>query len=277
VALRNERRVKVMKEPHSTHASTMALAEAALGQIATVGQAADPKSFELWYNFVAGKSGLLCAAVNSKLDNNGALSSTDIANLYRTYISPADIPGKIDNFGARLADEIEQVMAMIAAAEDSASGCSMNLVEVSQQLGTAIGREGVRTIVESLVLASKEMEASNLKLHERLQALWDEVGQLRAQINDARIESLTDALTGLGNRRFFNLALEKSVAECHAENAPLALLLADVDHFKAINDTSGHVIGDRVLRYVANTLSESVKGQDTAACTAPGSLDTSLS
>src|SRR5262249_11298794 len=78
-------------------------------------------------------------------------------------------------------------------------------------------------------------------------------------------ESLTDALTALGNRKFFDAALSKAVTDAHAENAPLALLMADLDDFKAINDSFGHVVGDRVLRYVAGTLKQSIKGTDIAA------------
>ena len=102
----------------------------------------------------------------------------------------------------------------------------------------------MRATVERLVAASKENETSNRKLQEQLQALCEEVGQLRRELEAIRNESLIDALTGLGNRRYFDAALEKAVAECHAENAPLALLFADVDHFKSINDTYGHVVGD---------------------------------
>ena len=242
-----------MQQPKGRHLQTIAIAEAAIGKIAAHVGAADPKSYELWYKFAAGDSGLLNAAVNSRLGRNGTLSAKDIDEIYHTHISSTDASVKVDKLGARVADEIEQVMAMIEAAEGSASHYSANLTNVSRRLGTVSDRDGVRAIVESLVLATKEMEANNLRLQEQLQALWEEVGQLRKEVDAIRTESLTDALTALGNRKFFNAALEKSVAECHAENAPLALLLADVDLFKNINDTFGHVVGDRVLRFVAST------------------------
>ena len=58
-------------------------------------------------------------------------------------------------------------------------------------------------------------------------------------------------LTGLGNRRYFITSLERTIAECRAAEEPLTLLMADVDHFKAINENFGHIVGDRVLRFIA--------------------------
>jgi diguanylate cyclase len=254
-----------MNQPKSKHQSTMATARAALGRIATHGQAADPRGYELWYKFATGHSGLLCAAVNSRLERSGTLSAKDIEEIYNAHISPTDASAKVDKLGARVADEIEQVMAMIEVAEDSASHYSSNLTQVSARLGTVKDREGVRAIVEGLVLATKEAESSNHKLQEQLQAMWEEVGQLRNDLETIRTESLTDALTSLGNRKYFNMALEKSVAEAHAKTAPLSLLFADIDRFKNINDTFGHVVGDRVLRFVANTMKGTLTGNDIAA------------
>jgi diguanylate cyclase len=254
-----------MNQPKSKHQSTMAIAQAALGQIATHGQAADPRGYELWYQFATGNSGLLCAAVNARLERSGTLSAKDIDDIYNAHIAPTDASTRVDKLGARVADEIEQVMAMIEAAEDSTSHYSSNLTKVSARLGTVKDREGVRAIVEGLVLATKEAETSNLKLQHQLQAMWEEVGQLRTDLETIRTESLTDTLTSLGNRKFFNISLERSVAEAHAKTAPLSLLFADIDRFKSINDTFGHVVGDRVLRFVANTMKGTLTGNDIAA------------
>ncbi|MGI4795174.1 MAG: GGDEF domain-containing protein [Janthinobacterium lividum] len=76
---------------------------------------------------------------------------------------------------------------------------------------------------------------------------------------------MTDALTGLVNRRGFDTRLKRAVARRKLDDIPVCLLIADVDHFKKFNDTYGHKTGDLVLRLVARLLADNVKGKDTAA------------
>jgi len=80
-----------------------------------------------------------------------------------------------------------------------------------------------------------------------------------------RNESLTDPLTTLANRKYFDEALADVLAESAASNEPMSLMLTDIDHFKTFNDTYGHLTGDQVLRLVALTVKQNVKGQDIAA------------
>ena len=80
-----------------------------------------------------------------------------------------------------------------------------------------------------------------------------------------RTESLTDPLTTLANRKFFDAELDRAVAEANALYEPLALLMCDVDHFKAFNDRFGHLTGDQVLRLVAISVKQIVRGEDIAA------------
>ena len=84
----------------------------------------------------------------------------------------------------------------------------------------------------------------------------EEIAQLRREIVDLRTESQTDPLTGLGNRRFFLAALDRSIVECRATNEPLTLLIADVDRIKSINENYGNIVGDRVLRFIAMVIKE---------------------
>ena len=72
----------------------------------------------------------------------------------------------------------------------------------------------------------------------------------------------TDALTGAVNRTGLEDALQRALADWHEHRQPLGLVLIDIDHFKAVNDTRGHQAGDRVLAGLAELVRSQVRGQD---------------
>jgi diguanylate cyclase len=132
-------------------------------------------------------------------------------------------------------------------------------------LGRVNDREGVRTIIQSLVESGQEMAQNNQKLEARLSASKQEINQLQENLEAVRTESLTDPLTTLSNRKYFDQALEREIAAAAAKNEPLSLLITDIDNFKSFNDRYGHLTGDHVLRLVAAACKQNVKGQDIAA------------
>ncbi|MFP5418106.1 MAG: GGDEF domain-containing protein [Gammaproteobacteria bacterium] len=77
--------------------------------------------------------------------------------------------------------------------------------------------------------------------------------------------SLRDPLTGLGNRRHFHAILERSIDVVARSGESVLLLLLDIDHFKAINDTHGHLAGDQVLRAIGGCLARCLRPMDTVA------------
>ena len=83
------------------------------------------------------------------------------------------------------------------------------------------------------------------------------LGMMRA-ISQSRLQADTDPLTGLLNRR----AMENSVRELRSESVPFALAMADLDHFKALNDTYGHDTGDRALRLFARVVTNALRDDD---------------
>jgi diguanylate cyclase (GGDEF)-like protein len=90
------------------------------------------------------------------------------------------------------------------------------------------------------------------------------INNAHLQAEVARLAS-SDALTGLANRRQLDFALGREVARTVRTNEPLSVALIDIDHFKDINDTFGHVAGDEVLREVAGALARSVRDVDLVA------------
>src|SRR5262249_62333174 len=109
------------------------------------------------------------------------------------------------------------------------------------------------------------MERNNQALEARLSASKKEITELRQNLEAVRSESLTDPLTALANRKYFDDALDKAIAQARANGKPLSLLMTDIDHFKAFNDNFGHLTGDQVLRLVATAAKQNGKGKDKAA------------
>jgi diguanylate cyclase len=247
------------------HQRTMAFADIALGQMKALRQAATPRNYEVWYTYATGYQPSLNQTINDLLRRKGTLSEADLQSVHETYLSPAHISDRIDTLGGKVRDEIEQVMAMIDAAAGSATSYTESLADMSEKLGQSKDREALRAIIEGLVQTAKEMEASNHKLEQRLSASKQEISELQENLETVRSESLTDPLTQLANRKVFDTTLESAIAQARARNEPLSLMMTDIDHFKRFNDTYGHLTGDQVLKLVALSVKQNVKGQDTAA------------
>lgn len=97
---------------------------------------------------------------------------------------------------------------------------------------------------------------------ERLSAIVGAVVALSLQFHEKLQESRTDDLTGLQNRRAYDESLRHALAESQRYHTPLALVVADLDRFKAINDRYGHVKGDAALVHVAGVMQREVRGTD---------------
>jgi diguanylate cyclase len=254
-----------MSEPTDEYQRTMAFAEIALGQIRALRQPASPRHYEVWYTYATGYSPSLNQKVNETLARNGTLSEADIDHFHETYVSPGRFTDRIDDVGSQVMDEIEQVMAMIGAASGNASNYTENLATVTKHLGVAADEPAVRAIVEGLVQATKDMEKNNQALEARLSASKQEISQLQENLEAVRTESLTDPLTSLSNRKYFDQALAKAIADGRDRGEPLSLMMTDIDNFKRFNDSYGHLTGDQVLRLVALSVKQNVKGLDIAA------------
>ncbi|HWD49761.1 MAG TPA: PleD family two-component system response regulator [Rhizomicrobium sp.] len=88
--------------------------------------------------------------------------------------------------------------------------------------------------------------------------------RLRHNVQLSLEMAITDQLTGLHNRRYMSRHLDNLVANAYKTDKPLAFLIMDIDHFKSVNDTYGHDIGDEVLREFASRISANVRGIDLA-------------
>jgi diguanylate cyclase len=254
-----------MGVPRDEHERTIAFAEIALGQIRALAQSASPRNYKIWYNYATGYNPELNQLINRIIEEKGSLTEADLEHIYSTYLATNRTNDRIDVVNGRMLDEVAHVLDTIKSAAGSATSYSKNLADATKSLSGAEDSEGLRGIIERLVAGTREMEANNKKLETRLSASKQEIEQLQQNLQAVRTESMTDPLTTLANRKFFDQALARSIADTKNRNEPLSLLMCDVDHFKKFNDTYGHLTGDQVLRLVALAAKNNVKGKDVAA------------
>jgi two-component system cell cycle response regulator len=88
--------------------------------------------------------------------------------------------------------------------------------------------------------------------------------ELRQSVNNTMALAVTDDMTGLYNRRYFDRHLGVMLGKAQNQERDMALMILDIDHFKAVNDTYGHDIGDAVLKEFAARLKRNIRGVDLA-------------
>lgn len=129
-------------------------------------------------------------------------------------------------------------------------------------------RHGPRVIVpvvQELLRELRQQRCDLATLHEEIrQRIAQRTDALERTIGTLRQQATRDALTGLFNRRFLDTYLPQVVSRCEGQKSDLTVVMADLDHFKSLNDTLGHAAGDELLRSVGQLIRSTVRGEDAA-------------
>lgn len=103
--------------------------------------------------------------------------------------------------------------------------------------------------------ALKAQQRANARLEQRVRQRTLELQRANQQLET---QSITDALTGIKNRRYFNGIYQQEFHRAIRDNTPLAVMMLDIDHFKDFNDTYGHLTGDECLKMVADIIQKAL-------------------
>lgn len=187
---------------------------------------------------------------------------------------------------------VRWVLAELAWAQGDWEGTEAAFVEM-RNCASAVEHEQLACLAQLLLIqvfelqgktAMAQLEARSLRARERRMSAESMNGreavvkwQLGARQSERHLEqalmaskqferwSFEDALTGIANRRRFEQALAERLPASVAASRPLTVAMVDLDHFKAVNDTYTHQVGDRVLKTVATVMASSIRENDLAA------------
>lgn len=226
---------------------------------------ATPRNYELLYAFVTATNKELCSALRNALETHSRLREEDAESIYQTYLSNRDVSVKVDKFSSQVSGEMGEIMAVIEDASERAGSYGRSLKGVNAKLSGIESPQQLKGVLGELFETTNDMAEYNDVLEKRLAKSRKQIDELQMNLELTRLESFTDALTGLTNRKRFDQTIDEEMLRAVESDAPLSLLMLDIDHFKTFNDSYGHQTGDQVIRLVAHTLKINVKGRDVAA------------
>ena len=223
-----------------------------------------PLNYFVWYQYLKGDHPAFREEMDSILNDSFGYSDRVGKRLYEQFlIDDSEADTQFDRAFRRLIDVMVKKMNMWSdkledhtkQLDDCANSLSNPNLDVTQ----------IKAISNTMVTYAQSMNKSSKAFQQEMVFASEEVRSLRDQLTEAQAAALTDELTELGNRKAFNNAIEEQVLLADQTDNPgnLCIILSDIDHFKKFNDTYGHLIGDSVLRYYANTMKKKQRANET--------------
>ena len=253
-----------MDYPHDLK-QAKSYAEQAFGRIFQENLPPAPDIYELWYVYYAGISPEVSRAIDILVSNSQKITEDRCRDLHARFISESRNAEMIKNAGDQINDTIRSVSGVVKDVHDATASYSGSLNTVNERMRKVTSPDEIQAIVKDVMADTHEMLERNQLLERELDKSSELMQDLQRDLEQVRKEAMTDGLTGLANRKSFDAAISRVTEEANENQTPYTLLMVDIDHFKNFNDNFGHQIGDQVLRLVARTLIEGVKGRDIAA------------
>lgn len=211
-----------------------------------------PLNYALWYTYASNESESLNETLDHALQRNLPISDSKTRDLYRKHVADEqdvdvwELRHSLESMVIELSQSVQDTRSETRNFKNTMDTCMDDLAKVERE---GLSMEEVMDLVRTLVSQTKQIRGSTLSFSTALNDAEREITRLRNQLEQSQQAALYDALTGLCNRRYFDEELA-----AYAMRPNMCLILADLDHFKKINDTHGHVMGDLVLKASAKKL-----------------------
>jgi diguanylate cyclase len=233
----------------------------ALLRLEFLGLPPTPSNYALLYAYTSGRLPEVKGVIDEAV-RKGGLSSEQAKALYDKHLSGENEKQVLESNVKALSEEMGRIMQVIGQTRAGTSQFHTTLDKFTSNLGKKLSVDELRAAVNQVAEETRAIAQHNQKLQEQLAESSQQLTVMREDLTRVQKETLTDALTAVGNRRHFIHEMKRLTIECEELQSPLSLLMIDIDFFKKFNDTHGHLVGDQVLKLVARTLTENLKGKD---------------
>jgi diguanylate cyclase len=221
-----------------------------------------PQNFWIWHSYHSGANPDLNRAIDIMLSNRREFSEETNDEIFERFLGTMRENEIIRETTQRVIGTLDVLMQFVSEVSARATSYKRTLADLSSEM---VAGKPLSELVGALMDETKTIEQQSRLLQQRLASSSSTISQLRRNLEDVQREALTDALTGIANRKLFDMTLRQAAIDVMESGEELGLLLIDIDHFKRFNDTWGHQTGDEVLKLVAKTLRTDLRDIDLAA------------
>ncbi len=240
-------------------------AHKAIDKMREIGIPANPNNFTIWFHYFSGTFPDLKRTLDILLGNQQEFTETRNSEIFQKFFTLDQESATLHDATTRVEGELGRIISTLSQADTDMNELDSELMAAQDKLSVPSDQAVVKEVTGNLREHISTVLDHTSLLEAKLRASTNEINELKEDLERMRREAMTDGLTGVANRKLFDLELRKSAMNAMANGEDLSLLMIDVDHFKRFNDHFGHQVGDQVLKLVAVTISECIKGQDTAA------------
>lgn len=224
---------------------------------------ATPENFSVWFYYVQGKNPDLIKEIDAMINNNLVFTQDNNTYLYQKFVTSNRQQKVLDDASLNA----QKIMIEVLRLVNDFSGETKNYNADTDKYIEHIDREfgsnpEIKSIFKELVDATANLRQSGERISTKLEESTKEINNLRRSLQQVTVEAQRDFLTGIFNRKTFEKLIDEQMMIAREHNHELCLLMIDVDHFKNFNDKFGHLLGDEVLKIVARTLTDTLKGRD---------------
>jgi diguanylate cyclase len=242
---------------------TAELLRLALGHMGKHPAAFNPLTFTLWYEYAASINPELITALDLALTKPAPIDDALVHKLYEEHIVSVDAEA-VERIGVDMERLMRSVVHTASQTGHHAGAFGAQLTGLTEALA-ANDAEALAPKLSEVLASASVMKNSVDSLQKKVSASQEEIARLRGDLERARGEALLDPMTGIFNRRGFEQKLQALITGNRTSDDTHCLVMLDIDHFKKVNDTHGHLMGDRVIQAVGEILRVSVTQEAHAA------------